>query len=187
MKNKKQIIINIVIAIVFFFLGGVVGSRAEYSRLTSVNNMNVTNTKEQKQKEEIKPTIKEENENVQKTDLKNSKIYEEMSTLMPFEITEISSTISNNNKSLYVEFNVKKGSIKDEINEFYTDCTLISSYISTRAEGENFKYLIIINKELGAVVTYVPNEQLNGFFTLQSASFSNEENQKLFDEISKGK
>lgn len=63
MSKKKQIIINVIIAILFFFLGGIVGSRAEYSRLTSTQNVvnnNITNENEEIQKENNKESKKED-------------------------------------------------------------------------------------------------------------------------------
>ncbi|MGG5460847.1 DUF4352 domain-containing protein [Clostridium sp. B9] len=54
MKNKKQIIINIAIAIIFFILGGIFGSKMENSRLNSIRNTIPNNSTQEKVKEEPK-------------------------------------------------------------------------------------------------------------------------------------
>lgn len=180
---KKISLILIVVLILAFFSVGCSNNKEKNEQ------QNKTTTQSEKNNKAItNNSISEKetkDETVQVTDLKNSKIYKEMSTLMPFEITDISSSILKNEKALNIKFNVKKGAIKDEINEFYTGCTLISSYISTVAEEEKFTYLIISNKELGAVATYAPSKNVNGFFLLKHVSFSNEEHKKIFDEIVK--
>ncbi|WP_195238494.1 hypothetical protein [Clostridium perfringens] len=174
---KKISLILIAVLILAFFNVGCSGNSKEKNE-----QQNKATIQSEKTNKETEKEIKDES--VQVTDLKNSKIYEEMSVIMPFEITDISSSsILKNEKVLNIKFNVKKGSIKDEINEFYTGCMLISSYISTMTEEEKFTYLIISNEELGAVATYAPSKNVNGFFLLRHASFSNEEYKKIFDEI----
>ncbi|EHK2349312.1 hypothetical protein KCL53_002460 [Clostridium perfringens] len=185
--KKISLILIATLMLAFFSVGCSENNKEKNEKQNKAKTQSEINSKETVNNSTSEKEIKDESKSVQVTDLKDSKIYKEMSTLMPFEITDISSSILNNEKALNIKFNVKKGSIKDEINEFYNGCTLISSYISTMAEDEKFTYLIIINKELGAVATYAPSKSVNGFFLLEHASFSNEENKKIFDEISKGK
>ncbi|MBO3420194.1 DUF4352 domain-containing protein [Clostridium perfringens] len=106
MKNKKQIIINIGIAIVFFFLGGVVGSRAEYSRLTSIQNVIPSNsinekvTKENK-KEEAKVIPLNQEEDLGNIGLKVLNVKETE------QVNNESDSISSSGKFIVIELSLK--------------------------------------------------------------------------------
>ncbi|HII4428336.1 TPA: DUF4352 domain-containing protein [Clostridium perfringens] len=106
MKNKKQIIINIVIAIVFFFLGGIVGSRAEYSRLTSIQNVIPNNSanervKKENKKEETKVIPLNQEENLGNIGLKVLSVNETE------QVNNKSSSTSSSGKFIVIELSLK--------------------------------------------------------------------------------
>ncbi|EOU1153766.1 DUF4352 domain-containing protein [Clostridium perfringens] len=106
MKNKKQIIINIVIAIVFFFLGGIVGSRAEYSRLTSIQNVIPNNSanervKKENKKEETKVIPLNQEENLGNIGLKVLSVNETE------QVNNKSGSTSSSGKFIVIELSLK--------------------------------------------------------------------------------
>ncbi|MBO3312105.1 DUF4352 domain-containing protein [Clostridium perfringens] len=106
MKNKKQIIINIVIAIVFFFLGGIVGSRAEYSRLTSIQNVIHNNSanervKKENKKEETKVIPLNQEENLGNIGLKVLSVNETE------QVNNKSGSTSSSGKFIVIELSLK--------------------------------------------------------------------------------
>ncbi|MGU9408822.1 DUF4352 domain-containing protein [Clostridium perfringens] len=106
MKNKKQIIINIVIAIVFFFLGGIVGSRAEYSRLISIQNVIHNNSanervKKENKKEETKVIPLNQEENLGNIGLKVLSVNETE------QVNNKSGSTSSSGKFIVIELSLK--------------------------------------------------------------------------------
>lgn len=106
MNKKKQIIINVIIAILFFFLGGVVGSRAEYSRLTSIQNVatnNSTNEKVKKEskKEEAKVIPLNQEENLGNVGLKVLNVKETE------QVNNKRDSISSSGKFIVIELSLK--------------------------------------------------------------------------------
>ncbi|EDT14108.1 DUF4352 domain-containing protein [Clostridium perfringens] len=111
MKNKKQIIINVVIAIVFFFLGGIVGSRAEYSRLTSIQNVIPNNSanekvKKENKKEEAKVIPLNQEENLGNIGLKILNVKETE------QVNNESGNVSPSGKFIVVELSLKNNAKK---------------------------------------------------------------------------
>ncbi|MGL6187317.1 MAG: hypothetical protein ACRC1T_18245 [Clostridium chrysemydis] len=135
--------------------------------------------KEPQKQEETQAEQKKDNT----IDLIGSDEYKKINTVMPFKILKMSENSDKEFKSLSIEFDVKKGNIKDEIKEFKTNAELIASYVSTQLKDKDYKMLILSNPEVGGIITYTQKEELNNYMTTDGASFGDSNNQKIYDNL----
>lgn len=120
MKNKKQIIINVAIAIIFFILGGIFGSKMENSRLNSIrnaipNNSTQEKVKEDPKKEESKIIPLNQEENLGNVGIKVLSVQEKE------KISNESGNSTASGKFIVIELSLKnndKQAIQYEANQF---------------------------------------------------------------------